>query len=145
MTETIDAPSIRASLVLRDFGDDPHRVTELLGLQPSRSGRAGDPLLGPSGQPTTRIVRRTYWALQSRLAPSALMSEHVNDIVEQVRDAARRFAGLSAGTTMKLLCTIIPDGDLPILTIESESLRTLGEIGIDLEIDIISVDGPDDS
>jgi hypothetical protein len=37
-------------------------------------------LRGPSGQSTTRTIRRAYWSLHSRLEPRASVSEHVNDI-----------------------------------------------------------------
>lgn len=144
MTETTDASAIRASLVLRDFGDDPNLITELLGLQPTRAGRAGDSLLGPSDQATTRTVRRTYWSLHSRLDPTASMSEHVRDILGQLGDAAQHFARLPAGTITTLRCTVIPDDDLPILSVDSQSMQRLGEVGADLEIDIVSVDGPED-
>lgn len=146
MTETIASSSIRASLILRGFGDDPQVITELTGLRPTRAGRAGDPLVGPSGQATTRTVRRTYWSLHSRRDPVASLSEHVSDILEQLGGAAHRFTRLPEGTTATLDCTVILDDEMPILSLSNELLRQLGDIGAELEIDILSVDGgPEES
>lgn len=137
-----DAPSIRASLVLYDFGDDPRVVTEVLGIDPSRSGKSDDVLKGPAGQPTSRAVRRTYWSLHSRLDPTASLGQQVDDIVEQLGDNASAFHRLPRGTTVRVRCTVIPEDDLPLLSVSSGALKRLGEIGADLEIDVLSVDGP---
>ena len=63
--------------------------------------------------------------------------------MEQLDGATNLFARLSEGSTAALRCTVIPDEDPPILSVSSQSLRKLGEIGADLELDIISVDGPE--
>lgn len=145
MTKTTTSSSIRASLILRGFGDDPRVITELIGLRPTRAGRAGDPLLGPSGQATSRTVRRTYWSLHSRRDPTASLSDYVSDILEQLGGSTPIFAQLPDGTTVTVRCTVIPDDDLPLLAVTNKSLRRLGDIGGGLEIDIISVDGPEGS
>lgn len=145
MTETSASSSIRASLIVRGFGDDPQVITELTGLRPTRAGRAGDSLLGPSGQATSRTVQRTYWSLHSRRDPTAPLTEHVSDILDQLGDAAHVFARLPEGTTATLRCTVIREEDLPILSVSTQSLRRLGDIGAELEIDILSVDGPEEA
>ena len=144
MTETSDPSSIRASLLLHGFGDDPQMITELIGLRPTRAGRAGEPLRGPWGQTTSRTIRRTYWSLDSRRDLAASLSEHVGDIFEQVGGAASLFARLPEGTTTTLDCTVILDDEMPILSLSNDLLRKLGDIGAELEIDIISVDGPEE-
>lgn len=138
MTET---PTIIASLVLRNFGDDPQIVTRVLGREPTRSGRQGEHLISSLGRATARVIRQTYWSLHSRTAKSAPLAQHVADIVEQLRASSALFNQLPNGTTITLRCTVIPDGGLPLLSVESESLRCLGEIGAALEIDVISIEG----
>lgn len=145
MTEASAGASIRASLILRGFGEDPQVITEITGLRPARAGRAGDPLLGPQGQATSRKVKHAYWSLHSRRDPTAPLTEHVNDILEQLGGAAHLFASLPRPTTISLRCTVIREDELPILSVSSRSLSRLGEIGAELEIDILSVDGPEES
>lgn len=140
--EHTKAPSVRASLVVRGFGDDPQVVTDALDRAPTRAGRVGDRLVGPSGQATSKTVRENFWSLHSRAEPRTALSQHINDILEQVGDARGAFARLPKGCTVTLLCTIIPEEDLPLLRVQASSLKLLGEIGADLEIDVISVDGP---
>lgn len=65
-------------------------------------------------------------------------------LLDQVSAAAPRFSRLPVGTSATLLCTIIPYDDLPLLSVGSQLLQALGEIKADLEIDIISADGPEE-
>jgi hypothetical protein len=144
VTEIVKDYWIRASLSLRGFGDDPQVITELLGLIPTFSGRAGDQIVAPNGRVSSFRSRRAYWSLHSRCAPTALLSEHVADILEQLGDAARALSNLPVGATATLFCTVIPDDDLPVLAIGSELLQKLGSAGVNLEIDLIRVEEPAD-
>lgn len=138
------SPTIVASLVLRDFGDDPQIVTRLLNHEPTRSGLRGDHLLDPMGRVTARMIRRTYWSLHSGAPKTAPLNRHVADILGQLTDSYAAFYDLPKGTTITLRCTVIPEGDLPLLRVDPESLRSLGQIGAGLEFDVIEVDGPAD-
>jgi hypothetical protein len=141
-TRIIDSPAVRASLVLRGFGDDPGIVTTILNRTPARSGRAGDPLASPTGRTTNKAVRTTYWALHSRLGAEEPLGRHVADILEQVGESRHAFIRLPKNTQVTLRCTVIPEDALPLLRIESEQLAILGQVGAALEIDVVSVDGP---
>ena len=137
-----DTPSIRASLLVRGFDGDPQQITQIVGRSPTRFGRPGDQLVGPTGRATNRTVRQNFWALQSRADPYAPLATHVADIVQQVGDAKSAFARLPKGCTVAILCTIIPEGGLPVLSLDAASMRALSEIGAELELDVISADGP---
>ena len=145
MTEIAPAPSVRASLVLRGFGEDPELITRVLGRTPSRSGRAGEALLLPTGSPSRWIIRDTYWSLHSRLDPRAELSSHLGDIFSRLGEARHSFGQLPPGTTVALRCTVIPDGALPLISLAAPSLAMLSDLGAVLEIDIISVDASDDT
>jgi len=136
------APTIRASLILRGFGDDPEVVTRTLQLEPTRKGRAGETLISSSGQPIPNNVKTTFWALQSRLSPQSAISEHVADVALQIGPAQEKLSRLPHGTTIAFRCTIIPEGDLPLLSVDARSAAVLAQINASLELDIMSVDGP---
>jgi hypothetical protein len=90
-------------------------------------------------------VRQAYWSVHSRCEPTEPLNRHLQDILEQIASTASSFAGLPAGTTASVRCTVIPEDDLPILKVASHTMAKLGALGADLEIDILSVDGPGDS
>lgn len=140
-----DQPTIRASLTLRGFGDDPLVVSELLGMQPTSSGARGDPLVGPWGQTTNRTVREAYWSVHSRCEPIEPLYRQLDNILEQIGNSASSFARLPVGATATVRCTVIPEDDLPILRVPSHTMARLAALGADLEIDILTVDGPIDS
>lgn len=140
MQETEDEPPvIRASLVLRQFGEDPDEISRILGLLPARSGRRGDRHRNVLGRETGRIVPKTYWALNSQAGSRDPLETQIASILEQVRDVRSAFDHLPPGTEVSLRCTVIPNGDLPLFQVGSQQMYELGAIGASLEIDIISV------
>ena len=136
------APTIRASLVLRDFGNDPNVVTKAIGLEPTRKGRAGEASVSSSGRPISSTVKSTFWSLHSRLSPSSQISEHIADVAQQLGSASERLSRLPEGTTLTFRCTIIPEGDLPILAVDVSAAAVLAQMRARLELDVVSVDGP---
>ena len=139
-----ERPSIRASITVRDFAGSPEAITELLGLQPTRSGRAGELRRDVLGQPTSTMLRRSYWSLHSSVGQREPLARHVDDLASKVSQSISAFRRLPSGATVRLFCTIIPNGDLPLLTLTSDAMRVLAEMGAPVEIDIVSVEGPSD-
>jgi hypothetical protein len=138
------APWIRASIVIRDFGGSPEEISALLGLQPTRSGRAGEPRTNVLGVRTSQTLRQSYWSLHSIVGPRESLSSHVDDLTTRVAHSMAAFRRLPAGATVRLRCTVIPEGNLPLFSLSCSGMRVLAEIGAHLEIDIISVEGPPD-
>lgn len=136
------APTIRASLVLRDFGDDPNVVTKAIGLEPTRKGRAGEAFVSSSGRSIGNTVKTAFWSLHSRLPPSSQISEHIADVAQQLGRASERLSQLPEGTTLTFRCTIIPEGDLPILAVDVSATVALARMRAVLELDVVNVDGP---
>lgn len=136
-------PSIRASIVLRDFGMEPAKVTEILGIAPSGSGRSGDPLHKPDGTPSSRRVRQTYWSVRSTVDPQLSLDEHIRSILDQLRGKEDRFHALPAGTTIKLKCTVFPEDEMPVLSVDWTLMQSLVTLHATLEIDVVRVDDAD--
>jgi hypothetical protein len=139
-----EPPSIRASIVVRDFAESPDEISRLLGLQPTRSGRAGEPRINVVGRQTSQTLRRSYWSLHSSVGPREPLAQHVDDLASKVSQSTSAFRRLPSGATVTLFCTIIPNGALPVLTLSCNAMRVLADIGAPVEIDIISVEAAPD-
>lgn len=133
-------PSIRTSLVLSGFGDQPADVTRILGISPSRAARTGEPLLTHNGTDTGRRARLTYWSLHSQTDPRAPLEDQISNILHQLRGKENLFKGLPSGTIATLKCTVFPEDEVPLLRVGSTVLQALAGIHASLEIDVISVD-----
>ena len=141
---TDEAPLTRASLVIKGFGDSPDSLSDLLNLVPTRSGRAGNARRNVVGRMTDRLVRGTYWALHSDAEHRASISLHIANLLAKIGDSRFGKTELPLGTRVTLRCTVIPNGDLPLICVESHLMHRLGELGVSLEIDIVSVEaGPE--
>lgn len=130
-----------ASLEIRGFEGSPDAITEILGLLPTRTGRADDAYRNSAGRVTNRIIELSYWSLRSRADLRGSINEHVTDLLDQVRESFAAFSRLPAGMSICVRCTIIPNGYLPLFELDASTLRSLGEIGAAFELDIFSVSG----
>lgn len=135
-----NSPSIRTSLVLKGFGDDPALVTRKLGRDPTREGRSGEQRVNQLGVATGKPLNEADWSLHSRLASRTTLAAQVADLLAQLDAPEILFATLPAGTLVTLFCTVIPDGDLPSLEIDRESTGILGKIKASVTIHIVNVD-----
>jgi len=78
----VGGPILAASATLRIFGKalDPNEITGLLGLPPTASYRAGDPV-------SVRVVAHRkigMWQLESSLSPTEELSLHVLGLLTQL-------------------------------------------------------------
>jgi hypothetical protein len=137
-------PSIRCSIVIREFGDDPALVTALLGLEPSRSGSRGDAYRNVLGKATGRTIRESYWSLHSTASPRDSLTAHATDLLRQTNAVHSRFASLPSGTRVSLRATVIPNGDLPLFEISGEIIDGLARLRCSIEIDVVSVSSEDE-
>ena len=138
----IQPPTIRASLLIRDFDGPPGLISEILGIQPTRAGQAGEPSLNVLGKARGTTLRFSYWSLHSGAGYRAPLSEHVADLMRQVRGARHAFARLPSGSTVTLRVTVIPPGPLPPFKVEADAVNELSEIGAAFQLDIVSIEEP---
>jgi len=142
--ESDGPPSIRASISIRNFSGSPNEITRILGVEPSRSGTAGELRRNVRGRLTSEVLERSYWSLDSSMPPRSTLAQHIDDLLAQVRPITLAFSQLPPGTTVTLFSTIIPNGKIPTLSIHREAMRSLVEIGADVDILFISVvDAPE--
>ena len=57
-------PYIEACFQVAGAELDPDELTRLVGLQPTKSGRKGDPSANPKARKLGRTVPETFWAIE---------------------------------------------------------------------------------
>jgi len=140
-----ELPTILASLEILGFGEDPSVVTEALGIEPSRSGRVGEPYRNAANRLTTRVIRESFWELDSDAGHRATVEEHLSTLLGRFRPAKSRIASLPSGASLLVRFTIIPSTSGPRITMPPAIIREVGEIGAAVDIRIVTVSGfPDD-
>lgn len=127
--QAVDRPGGRRDLVHNHrepgrsgFDGSPEVITELLGLQPTRSGRAGEPSYNVMGKPRGRTNRVSFWSLHSQAGDRVSVGEHVANLLEQVRGSREQFARLPPKARVTVRCTVIPNGDLPPVRARAQSV-----------------------
>lgn len=138
-TPSIAQPKINASLELRNFGASPTAVSDLLGVEPTRVGVAGEPYRTVKGTPTEQILRETFWSLWSTASTDAPLEQHLENILGQIELMSDRFTKLPAATTRTIRCSIIPEGPLPLFRLNSDLLHRLSRLRLDVVLDVVSV------
>jgi Domain of unknown function (DUF4279) len=122
---------------LRVFGDDviPSEISRLLGAEPSKASIKGEPLQGkPSGR--SRTARTGSWRLQvpdrEPGDPNAQVAQLLGQLTTDLqvwRDIAERFQ-------VDLFCGWFMGESNEGISLSPETLRALGERGIELQLDI---------
>ena len=132
-----ESPEIRVSVVIYDFDCAPEEITRLLGIQPTRSWRLGDPvsyadrLLPGASAPKTK---QNTWILDGPRSNSPSLAEHAERLIEIVMPAASRFKKLPQGTGIALNCAVYDYERRAILEFSNETLRALALIGADISM-----------
>lgn len=139
MLKSESQPTIRASIDVVDFGDDPELVTRELGIAPTRAGRKGEKYTNMAGRVTERDIQESYWSLHSGAGYRASVEAHIGALLQQLQIVRFTAAKLPGGARAVLRCTIIPDGALPDIRLSVEQMRQLAELGVPLELVVISV------
>jgi len=126
--------AIAAHLRISGFACDPNEITKILGVQPDKIWRRGEAL--------TYTNKGTHkdngWEITSSSSDALYVENHIADMLHLVLPVREQFKSLPAGSSVMLICGIsmYPDGEVPSIFFDAETLRVLGEINADLDIDL---------
>jgi hypothetical protein len=121
---------------------DPGSITEMVGLTPSRTYRAGDEHVTPNGH--RRLRKRTMWQVDvgpRRTVDLESMIEEMLVALEPVADAIRdcvRSVNLEHG---ELSVVAYMADQTPAAVVTLDHMSRLVALGLNLDIDLYLVDG----
>lgn len=125
----------KAAFRLSGFSCSPKAITKALGLCPTRSWILGDVITG-----TTLKRQSSGWELATRLSEDRDISDHVNDIIEQLDPILEKLNGLQYGGSSLISCVLYIFGDeRPPIYISSSLMRKIYEIEADFDVDLYNI------
>jgi|SRR6516162_151531 len=130
----------RAVATLRIIGDSlvPDDVTRALGTSPSASQLKGQELRGKDGR--VRTAKFGAWRLHASETSPADLDAQVAEILAKLSSDLRIWSELSAKFDVDLFCGWFMEKENEGLGVSPQTLRSLGERGIELSLDIYSGD-----
>jgi hypothetical protein len=130
-------PPDEASLRLRVVGEnlDPDVVTRLLGREPSRSQRKGEPILSPAGE-VRRTARTGSWLLDVPDDENATLSEAIEALLRSLPSDPSVWTSVTSGFTVDLVCDLALRCFNRGFELPPRLLGMLAERGIRLGFDI---------
>jgi hypothetical protein len=128
----------RVRVSLRVFGDalEPEEVSALLGRDPTRCHRRGDPVGdgGTSAEPTGA------WILDSTLSEKDEIEDHVENLLSIVSNDSDEWDQLTSCFSASILCSAFLDQYNEGFEISPRLARSLADRGLVIAFDIYSGD-----
>jgi hypothetical protein len=129
----------RVRVSLRVFGDslEPEEVSALLGRDPSRCHRKGDPLGGANG---AAVEPTGAWILDSDLSEKTEIEEHIETLLSRVSNDTDEWDQLTSMYSAWILCSAFLDQYNEGFELSPRVARSLAERGLVVAFDIYSGD-----
>jgi hypothetical protein len=126
---------------LRIIGDSliPDEVTRLLGMSPSESQTKDQELRGKSGR--VRVAKFGAWRVHASETSPADLDVQVKEILSKLNPDVAVWRELSRRFDIDLFCGWFMEKENEGLGVSADTLRSLGERGIELSLDIYAGDG----
>ncbi len=129
----------RVRVSLRVFGDslEPEEVSALLGRDPTRCHRKGDPM---GGKGVSAVEPTGAWILDSVLSEKAEIEEHVETLLSSVSNDSDEWDQLTSRFSASILCSAFLDQYNEGFEISPRLARSLSDRGLVIAFDIYSGD-----
>jgi hypothetical protein len=128
-----------ASLRIRTQDGSAHRVTDLLGIEPSRSFEIGDVL----GRISPRTAVHAQWSLDSPIDERPL-EVHLGLLCDQLEPVTKQLHDLAAnGYVMDWFC-FVDSGSQGSIELDHALLQRLAAFPVDLTLDLYGGDDADE-
>ena len=129
----------RVRVSLRVFGDslEPEEVSALLGRDPTRCHRKGDPM---GGKGATAVEPTGAWILDSALSEKAEIEEHVETLLSSVSNDSDEWDQLTSLFSASILCSAFLDQYNEGFEVSPRLARSLADRGLVIAFDIYSGD-----
>jgi hypothetical protein len=129
----------RVRVSLRVFGDglEPEEVSALLGRDPTRCHRKGDPMGGENG---SALEPTGAWIADSELSERAEIEEHIETLLSSVSNDSDEWEQLTQRFSASVLCSAFLDQYNEGFELSPRVARSLADRGLVIAFDIYSGD-----
>ena len=129
----------RVRVSLRVFGDglEPEEVSALIGHDPTRCHRSGDPVGGTGGN---AVEPTGAWILDSTLSEKTEIEEHVESLLSVVSNDSDEWEQLTSRFSASILCSAFLDQYNEGFELSPRLAQSLADRGLVIAFDIYSGD-----
>lgn len=125
---------IRTRLIIADFECPPEEITEILGINPTKTWLKGQPVT-----PKAKNTRKeNAWELLIDFSPeNNTVDAQVESLLSIITPNIEKFANLPSNVDIILSCVIFtrPDG-FPVIGFSKKLIKILALINADIDIDL---------
>lgn len=129
----------RVRVSLRVFGDglEPEEVSALLGRDPTRCHRKGDPMGGEHG---SAVEPTGAWIADSGLSERAEIEDHIETLLSSVSNDSDEWEQLTSLFSASILCSVFLDQYNEGFELSPRLAQSLADRGLVIAFDIYSGD-----
>lgn len=115
---------------------DPHKITDVLGIEPSEGWRAGE------STPRGVIASFGCWALESNCSHSYDIGQHVEWLVEHVPESLDEVREVAPGAVVEIEIALRAYNDRrgPVLNFTPELIARLATWGAAIDVDVYCIE-----
>ncbi len=126
----------RVHVSLRVFGDslEPEEVSALLGREPTRCHRKGD----PTAADETSVEATGGWILDSELSEQTEIEDHVEALLAPISNDSDEWASLTSRFSASIFCSAFLDRSNEAFELSPRLAQSLADRGLVIAFDIHS-------
>lgn len=128
----MDKYEVAVALTVTDFQEHPSKITEILGVQPSKSWLKGDLI----NERTTIRYKQNGWKITPPLLDNNSLSTNINTLFNVIEPFMGNFNKLPY-CVVEISCCIYVYEYMPEIFVEPYLVKKISEINAGLDIDII--------
>lgn len=143
LVNKLNKNEIRAYFSVYPEDISPERLTELIGLEPSKTHLKGQPI--KSEKPSTYSYKDNLWEVMSQLDFGMDIEAHIINILTQLKPHKKRIIQFTKGMYKELALTIFYSESRPVIHLNSEIMKELGEYEVEMDFDFYFKDRTESS
>lgn len=132
-TETTLATRISAALTLTGSGFDPDKVTQHVGVVPTKTYRMGE-------QIQKTLLRQKYdvWSFSTGLQESLDLCHQVHALLDQLQPYLPTLATVCQRWHLdaEIECVIYAEGQIPAIHFNLDDIKRIAELGAEIDVDL---------
>lgn len=126
---------VSAAYLLTDFECDPDQISEMLGIQPTKAWKIGEPI-------GKTILRRKQngWMLNIQILNSEDLEEHITELLNKLSPIWDRVVKLSQLYYAEINCVVYSyEAQGPGLHLDKKTLEKIVELNAEIDLDYYSL------
>ena len=122
---------IKVGLTLTDFDCAPEEITQKIGIEPTVTWLAGEPILGG-----TRSYKENGWRLEVRDEDASGVDDLAKQLLQRLEGSRYEVAKLAAEFYAEISCIVYATEFVPELHFDRETLERIARLGAGIDIDL---------